>query len=208
MAKGPYYRPGQYWGRITHQKLGQSKAKATPQLIVSFVVLGQIDPANPKGDLLQVMQQYERSLFMSVTDNTIEWVMRDLQRLGFVGDSFALFDEGTPNFCRLIDSDHAFYCQHEAGQDGQLREKWGLARENTGPTVTPLGNAEARKLDSLFGKQLKRLAAGPGPADASAPRKAPEPEPAPVSHPADDDIPFSWLVAVTTAVTAGSLFVA
>jgi hypothetical protein len=186
MAK-PFYEPGRYWGRITHQKLGETKT-GKPQLVLSFLVVGKLNPVDPDGDLLPVPQQYERSIFRVITENTIDYVMEDLEALEFTGGSFQHFDEESPDCCDLRGKERAFSCKHDEDQNGQPREQWGLAKDGGGPQVKPLDNKAARQLDAMFGKRLKK-AAGNG-AKARTEAAAPQsPPPAAASGPSDD-IPF------------------
>jgi len=156
MAK-TFYEPGRYWGTITRQRLGETKT-GKAQLVLSFQVLGKINPADPQGELLPVPAQYERTVFRVITDKTIGYVTDDLLTLGFTGASFQDFDEGSPNCCDLRNHEHAFSCTHENDQDGEPREKWSIARDSTGPNVKALDEKAIRKLDAMFGKHLKELA--------------------------------------------------
>lgn len=182
---------GRYWGRITHQRLGKS-SNGNPQIMVSFVVLGKVNVSDPDGDLLPVMQQYERTVFRVITENTIDWVTQDLDKLSWVGDDWATFDEGHPSCCQIVGNELGFFCKHEAHyQTGEPREVWSIAQDNMGPTVIPLESSELRKLNALFGKALKARA---NVDRKEAPVCAPVPKAAVTQtgddRTSDDDIPF------------------
>lgn len=152
MARGPYYEPGRYWGKIVNQQLGKS-SNDNPQIAITFTVIGKINPADPEGELLPCGQNHDRTLFRSITPKTVEWACQDLKRLGFTGESFADLDLNSSASCDLRGNEAAFSCVHEE-YDGTLREKWQVASD--GMTVKPLESAEVRKLDAMFGKYLKK----------------------------------------------------
>ena len=171
----PFYEPGRYWGKITRQKLGQAST-GTPQLVLSFTVLGKVDPADPDGNLLPVMQQYERTIFRSITEKTIEWVGQDLETLGFTGGSYRQFDEDDPECCDLRGNELAFSCNHEAHyKTGEPCEKWSIASDGSGLEVKPLDDQAIRKLDAMFGKQLKKKPATSATIPATVAPVAPKP---------------------------------
>ncbi len=154
MAK-PYYEPGRYWGRITHQKLGKS-SNDNPQLMISFVVLGKINVKDPDGELLPVTQQWERTVFRVITDKTIDWVMQDLDKLGWTGDDWATFDEQHPSCCSIVGTEATFSCNIEPHhKTKEPREVWSVSQDNVGLTVVPLEASDLRKLNAMFGKNLK-----------------------------------------------------
>jgi hypothetical protein len=183
MMSGPYYSVGRYWGKITQQALGESKEKKTPFFAIRFIVTGKVDPADPQGDLI-ACEQYERTLNMYLTEGTIEFVTRDLEKLGFQGDSFKYLDPSTPGFHDFTGVEGAFYCSHEE-YEGKAREKWSLAKEGgTKLEVEPLESKQVRALDNLFGKHLKGL-------KKAAPKsEVKQPEPVGAGAPPSDDIPF------------------
>ena len=112
------YDPGQYWGKVTSHKMGKAKT-GTPQFILQFELIGIMDPKNPDGEL-HYCPVAERTVFRAITEKTIEWVLKDLELLGFTGDSFRLLDMDEGSF-NCIGQELAFYCEHKAGQDGKLK---------------------------------------------------------------------------------------
>lgn len=155
MSRAPYYDPGRYWGKITRQALGQS-SKGNPQLVITFLVLGRMNPEDPEGELLPCGQNYERSVYRTITDKTIDYVLEDLATLGFNGTSFGQLDPGVANHQSFIGQELALSCNHEPHYEtGQPREVWGIARDGSGPVIKPLEPQAVRKLDALFGKALK-----------------------------------------------------
>lgn len=155
MARGPFYQPGRYWGRIVAQAIGMT-SKNNPQFVLTFKVIGKVNPEDPDGELLPVSEQYERSIFKVITDKTIDYVMEDLQKLGFDRETFKELDPNTPGFQSFVGNELAFYCDHDT-YEGTVREKWGLARDGSGLQIKPLEPKQMRELDSLFGKHLKKM---------------------------------------------------
>ena len=148
-----FYEPGRYLGKITRQKLGQSST-GNPQIVLSFEVLGKINPSDPEGELLSVAANYERTMYQSITEKTIDFVVENLDRLGWVGSSWGDFDEDSSRCCDLRGNEVAFSCKHEAHyQTGEMHERWSVAGD--GVAVKPLESSEVRKLDAMFGKALK-----------------------------------------------------
>lgn len=160
MAKALHYEPGRYWGKVTNQKLTQSST-GNSQIVITFHIVGKVNPNDPDGDLLPCPNEYERSIFRTITEKTIQWVEQDLERLGFEGESFGQIDLEHPNCCDLRGKELAFSCTHEADNReefaGVLRERWSIATDGTGPQLKPLDSKAIRKLDAMFGKSLKGL---------------------------------------------------
>lgn len=179
-----FYQPGRYWGKITEQAIGKT-SNGNPQIVLRFLVLGRINPANPEGDLLPVESQMERTFYRVITEKTIDFVMQDLETLGFSGTSFSQLDPNHESSQDLTGKELEWSCSHESYQD-DMKERWHLAR--SGVVVQPLESKELRKLDAMFGKQLKAGASkkpNDKPQDESG-RKVPEP----VNETESDDIPF------------------
>jgi hypothetical protein len=198
MENKTYYTPGTYWGRITHQVLGKAST-GNPQLLVSFLVLGRVNQADPDGDLLSCGESYERTMYQTLTEKTIEFVTRDLERLGWAGSSWGDFDERNTGCVSIVGSEHAFYCSHKPNQDNTiLRENWSVARESTAPNAEPLTDSEYRSLDAMFGKELKKRGHASAKKEATA-EKTPAPQRRATAPPVDaaadvaadeSDIPF------------------
>ena len=167
------YDPGTYWGKITNQQLGTT-SNGNPQFVLSFSVLGIVDPADPEGELLGCPQG-ERSVYRVITDKTIAFVLEDLARLGFVGDDFAQLDLNTPGCQDFTRLEFPFFCQHDTYK-GKVREKWGLARG--GQNVKPLESSDLRSLNAMFGKELKAQSR-----ELKKAKPAPPAEPEPTAPP-------------------------
>lgn len=185
------YEPGRYWAKITRQAMGEA-GTGTPQFVLTFLIVGKINPVDPKGDLIPC-PQFERSHFRTITDKTIDYFVEDLKILEYDKQSFKYLDPTEEGYVDFTDREIEVSCRHEDYQ-GKKNEKWGLARPSRGPNVKPLDGKGVRKLDSLFGKKLKDLGAKSTPSTAAA-TKAPTKETVPPddggnSGPPTDDIPF------------------
>lgn len=185
----PFYPCGRYYGEITHQKLAETKT-GNPQLVVSFLVKGGINPADPDGDLIAVAASYERTVFRVITDKTLQYAMEDLDALKWPGENWAQFDENASDCLDIRGQGAVFQCNHEPHyQTGELQERWSVGRNSTGPPVKPLDEKGARKLDALFGKALK----GRKKSEYSEPVNPPltrENIPAETAKVGDDSVPF------------------
>lgn len=173
----PFYAPGRYVCEMTDQALGKAST-GTAQIVWRFRVL-----ETETGD--QLAAQYERTIYRSVTDKTMPYVLEDLRTLGFNRDSFAEIDPSTPGYQSFKGVQFTAFCTHEEDQrNGGWRERWGIA--NSGAfEVTPLEKGKVRELDALFGKQLKTLKTG-----AAPPRQEPVAQPVTSEGISDDDVPF------------------
>ncbi len=159
MARGPYYEPGRYWGKVVNQQLGQTST-GKPQIVITFTVLGRVNSADPEGELLPCGANYERSLFRVITDKTAEWAAQDLRRLGFTGDAFADVDLNATTVSDMRGNEAAFSCEHDE-YEGNVRERWQVASDGAGFVVKPLEAKQARQLDAMFGKFLKSTSPEP-----------------------------------------------
>jgi hypothetical protein len=156
-SSGPYYAKGRYLCRIIGQGFSEAKS-GTPQFFIRFVVGGAVDPRNPKGDILPVEQQYERTMYRALTEKTMDFVLEDIRQLGYQGTKLSDLDPATLGFHSFDGREVEMYCNHET-YEGQTREKWGIGREGLAPP--PMEQSKVKALDQLFGKYA-RAAGKPG----------------------------------------------
>lgn len=198
MSNGPYYAPGNYWCQVTNQALGQT-SKGDPQFVLSFAVLGKVNPSDPDGELLSCGESYERTIYRTITEKTIDWLIEDVKHLSgrgekdpsILSDGFQFLDPGTPGFLDLRGVEFGAYCQHDT-YEGKTREKWNVSTGK--PPVEALDDQGVRKLNALFGKQLKTLSTGakkPPQSKADSLAKGRNPElAAEIAAAGNDEIPF------------------
>lgn len=176
---GPFYDQGRYACCITRQGLGEAST-GTPQIILRFKVL-----EFENGE--QVPAQYERTIYIAITDKTIPYVIEKLKKLGYTRDSFRFIDTSNQNYHEFRGQQVILFCKHEAGSDNVLREKWDVPQDSAGTfeIKKPLEGKKLRDLDNLFGKQLRdglrgsSATVGPAPKNRAADQEI-----------TDDDIPF------------------
>ncbi len=181
----PFYEIGRYECEITSQGFRETKTGNT-QFVLRFQVKGRIDPANP--DNMFDVTSYERSYYRVLTDNTIEYFENDMEALGVEFASFTELDPLNPNHTNLTGRSVDMFCSHEAGQNGDLREKWGIAR--VAKPVESIESNHVKALDRLFGKHLKHKPKTAVAARASQPSSSNDLEVTEKDIIDDSDIPF------------------
>ena len=157
----PFYEEGNYVALVTDQALGKAST-GTKQFVLKFKVLGTVDVDNPE-EYMPAQNQYERSMYRSLTDKTIKYVSEDLERLGFSGSSFGQLSLDHPQPQSFVGNQINVYCEHKPHyQTGEPQERWGLARSVEANPIQGerLENKELRELDSLFGAYLPGSKAG------------------------------------------------
>lgn len=156
---GAYYKDEcAYWGRVTKQAIGKT-SNGNPQFVLSFMVLGEINPLDPQGDLIPC-QTHERSVYRVITDKTVDYAMEDITALceakGCEGiNSFRSLDPSRSDFTHdFVGTELGFYCKHGEYQ-GKVNEKWQISRNGGASAGEAMDDKEMRQLDALFGKRLK-----------------------------------------------------
>jgi hypothetical protein len=147
----PFYDVGLYQGRVLQQGIGKS-GTGTPQFVLKIKVLG---PVEGDGTFTPSRQQYERTIYMSLTEKTLPFTVETLGILGFTGDKISQLDPSNPNHQSFVGKDFDFWCSHEDRYEGEgQRERWQVSKGSQALELKPLNTKGARQLDSLFGKAL------------------------------------------------------
>lgn len=184
----PFYQEGRYRAEVINQALGKNN-KGTPQFVLKVHIASML----VDGEETRV-QQYDRTIYMYLTEKSAEYTLDKLKGIGFEGTSIRQLDPNHQGCHSFIGMQIELDCKHEEDQNGDLREKWDLAFNGSNDIeITPLDAAEARKLDALFGKSLGGTK--PAPAKKTATR---QPVPVAVADTSnynnpeidDDSIPF------------------
>jgi len=157
-----FYPEGAYLGQITDQAIGETKT-GKPQFILRVKVLGV---PYDDGSYESSAQQYERTIYMVLTDKTVPFVTEKLRAIGFAGTRITDLSPDSDTFQSLKGGQIRLWCKHEADQQGQMRERWDISKGASVLEVKPLDSKGRRSLDSLFAKALQ---ATPAP-------KSPKPE--------------------------------
>lgn len=183
---------GRYLCRTNRVELGEAKT-GTAQIVIKFTPLGMIDPQDPEGELLKC-PDWERAIFRAVTEKTMPWVTKDLAVLHYTHDSFRYLSPEDPQYDPLGGIDFEAVCEHEV-YEGKQRERWQMAHGGS-VQVKPLDTKSVRKLDALFGKQLKeaKVAKSNGKDTPYSEAVKPEPQHTNTGPGGQDDIPFMWLL--------------
>lgn len=168
------YNKGIYNAECTEAGTGVAKT-GNPQVILKVRMMSQLDPSEP--DAVYECPQRERTLWLTVTDNTQDRVLKNLRDAGWHGSAFDDIGQMVGNRFRVE-------CQHEVNQAGQLHEKWEFPRGESPPLVVD-ANVN-RKLNALFGSKLKEGAKPPLPRTPLTRASNPE---QPTGEPVDE-IPF------------------
>lgn len=179
-----FYAPGRYRCEVTQQAMTKAST-GTAQFVLKVQVLEQYvepDATEP------CQQQYERSLFMAITEKRMDYFKKELDALGFQGGSLRLLDPNNDGFTDFRGVQVDCLCKHEADYKDKsvTRERWSICW--TAGASTPIEGEELkasdyRALDALFGKATQ---AAP---KAAAPKPTPQPQAAEIGI-GDDDIPF------------------
>lgn len=177
MPNGPFYAPGAYIAEVVNQ--GFNKAKTgNQQFVLQVKILG-----TPDGDsMMPCEQQYDRTIYMTLTEKTAPYVVEALRHIGYTGNSFGPLDPSHPQHHSFVRQQIDVFCKHEADQQGTVRDKWQISTGAPALKVEPLTPKDIRDLDSLFGRELKSKGAQPVPARAAQQANA--------TVITDDDIPF------------------
>jgi hypothetical protein len=183
----PFYAEGVYRCEVIQQGL-TTASTGTMQIALKVKVLEDNQGPMP--------QQYERSVFLPVTERTMEYLVRKLEALGYTRDSFRYLDLQEANYHDLRGTVAEFYCKHESDQSGELREKWDVATGGGSKALElkPPQASELRRLDALFGRAKKATVGNGGPKpNGNASRPATPQQPPDFPNPleiSDDDVPL------------------
>jgi hypothetical protein len=148
---GPQYQEGVHIGEIKNQALSKAKT-GNYQVVLGVKILGI---PNEDGSYDPHKFQNARTIYLTITDKTIDFVIPKLEAIGFTGSSFGQIDPAHAQSVNLVGQQVDLWCKHETGQDGQLREKWDISTGLKGVQTEALTTKEIRQLDTLFGKALK-----------------------------------------------------
>jgi len=100
---------------------GESTEKGTPKFcLVIRITENRANPDVPCRPL-------KREIVWWITDKNVEWVMRDLQSLGYAGTTLFGVHPEERGFHDFRGQDIEVQCIHEERQDGRLWERWKLS---------------------------------------------------------------------------------
>ena len=156
----PQYDQGLHIGQIVSHNLGKANT-GTPQIVLRVKILGipKVD-----GTYEAFKFQNERTIFISLTEKTVDFVIPQLEAMGFDGASIDQLDPENPKAVNLAGNQVDLWCKHEKDQKGELRERWNVSTPREAIVTEKLDAKEVRQLNTLFGKALKK---GPPPKTAA-----------------------------------------
>ena len=139
------YQEGIYKVQVLGQGLNESTKKGTPGFFLSIL---------PDGGA------YERRIQWWLTEKTVEFVLRDLKKLGYNYPTFTRLDTECEGYHNFVGMEFEAACKHEVdpNDSSKVYERWELPYEAA--EIVRLDKKGARKLDALFGKQLKAVFSG------------------------------------------------
>jgi hypothetical protein len=177
-----FYTEGRYLGEIKEQAMTKVQSSGNPQFVLRFTVM-----SHENGEA--VHRQYERTAYRVITDKTMEYFERDLESLGFSGNSLRQLDPASADHQSFVGKQCYFDCRHEE-YNGDQKEKWGVAWNAMGGGAIegdPLDASQFRQLDALFGRN--KGGATPPPAQRAR-QQTQQPVAAGGMEITDEDIPF------------------
>jgi hypothetical protein len=134
------YPEGQYLAQVTNQYFGESAEKGTPKFCLVIRIIGNRDcPDSP-------CRPQKREIVWWITDKTVEWVMRDLRALGYMGETLTGVDPDDEDFHDFRGKNIEVSCIHEEDQEGRLWERWKLS---AGPQNLK-DKSKLRRLDRIL----------------------------------------------------------
>lgn len=176
----PFYSEGKYPVTIVSQAFDDG------QYGLQFILEIEIDDNTGNKRTVYLSLTDEHGQRAKYADITIEV----LRHLGFAGSEASLtrLDPDASNHFSFVGCRCEGYCKHKTNSEGKTGERWYIntpRAERTPPAKTAL-----RKLDSLFGKELKEApAAGTPPPPVQSTEQSEQSELPPVDDPTDS-IPF------------------
>ena len=147
----PYYSVGPYIGEVVQQAIGETST-GKPQDILRVKILG-----TPEADgSYTPVQQYERTIYMVLTEATMKFQVENLRIIGFTGNRITDFAPESDNFQDVTGNQVPLWCGEKAHyKTGEPQEDWSISKGASKIEVKPLDAKGKRSLDSLFAKALK-----------------------------------------------------
>ncbi len=170
------YEQGQYHCEVTSQGFSESQS-GTPFFFLKVEPDSYIEAG---GEVRPVHDVAERTVYMYLTDKTNDRVIGQLRELGFDGSSFRELEPG--GGYSFVGDTIILRCEHDV-YENKRREKWDIPFSGGAEQTEGV----ARRLDRLFGADLKRTATNPVKQPTSPPS---EPTNIGTGEAAADDVPF------------------
>jgi hypothetical protein len=134
------YQPGRYLVRVIDQHFGESQRTGTPKFSLVVRVTRNLD--NPDAYCAPV----QKEIVWWITDKNVEWVMRDLQSLGYTGTTLYGVHPEERGFHDFRGQDIEVACVHEEDRDGRVWERW----RPCAPTMNLKDKSKLCRLDRML----------------------------------------------------------
>lgn len=149
----PFYDEGLHIGQIIEHRLTKAST-GTVQLAIRVKILGLPDAQNPDS-YAPHRAQYERTIFMAITEKTMPFVTESIKVMGFEGKKITELDMVDHPEFSMAGTQVDLWCKIEQDQQGNDRERWQISKGNRAMEVKPIDAKAGRQLDALFAKALK-----------------------------------------------------
>lgn len=137
---------GIYKAHLQKVSLGETKT-GKPQIVYEFITESILDSSGEFLDCPNVT----RTLFRVLTENTIDFAVEELRRLGYDREGFDDIDPESPNAFDFEGIEITVEMKLEEYEDRD-RERWQFTSKRVGKKLEQLG---VSKLNAMFGNKLK-----------------------------------------------------
>jgi hypothetical protein len=160
-------------GRYLVRGVGQEFAEAstgTPQFELRVLVLSCVEPFNDS------VPQFQRTLYMYLTEKARGRTLHDLHVLGYPGESLSGVDpDNAERFFSFTGREFELLCKGEPDLQGKRRERWSVP-----PVKRPLAKDKLREMDRQMARERQKAN---GPVTAAV-------APPPSDGVTEEDVPF------------------
>lgn len=193
-----HYDAGTYRATVVGQSLGES-SKGNAQVIIKIrpFAIKATTQLQDDSDRFEGLdgECYERTIFLTITSNTVDWVCKRMMAIGLEVDEWEQVNLGRPDSVTIMSTDIIVECKHKPHykNTGEMQETWDIP---TAGEAGALDDSGVSNLQAEFGQQLKDAKAKAEERDASDPQGSP-PDVAPKANvqdvpnasdtPTDDD---------------------
>lgn len=137
---------GLYVGEIAEQGMEFAKT-GNPQIVLKCKVISKV---NDDGTYEAVPGDVFRTIWMTLTEKTVDWVAEDLKACGFTGKPSQIQLDGDDPIS-IVGTEVKLWAKQEKGLDGQPRERWSISTPRETRPVTPVSTMDASRIDAQFG---------------------------------------------------------
>lgn len=155
-----FYDEGLYLVRVTSNGLTKSST-GTPQAYIDVVVVGKYPENDPEAEV-EPVESKKRTIFLPLTEKTIDRVAEEFASLGVVSDLSPkrIMDKSSDDFVSLADTEFKAYVSHDEYQ-GKVREKWSINRRRAYEEPDDETFSKLDALDEAWKARMSKLGASP-----------------------------------------------